>query len=730
MYGRVQYLRRLIVAAPVWVAIILAVLASPGGLLAAPMPRVRFDQSAVPPDVPAEALIGEDFKFRVRFRNDPSQIGYAPFVDLVLDAGGANLSKPCPCDGITFVSASLISVNGGPLPLVAQQHTAACVPSTGLVSIPHPFPDVLPVLAPAGSQLVTIELPFGSFDPTQPENVIEVTVHVSQNADAGHPLNIAARGGFRYGATAADDAPPDWPVVSDVINAAPPGDQQTDSTQWVTQEQVTPTVLIVSKKYLGPEGETATGPNFPRQYELTLDIADGQMLQNVTITDHLPNNVAFLQVVSSNPACFIPTTTPVPGAAHNSPLNDLIFQCPSITGGPGIDATIVFSFFIPELDGNGNPVLPQNCAFVLSVNDVKASGLWTPIDTCDVNPVTVSSDVTAADHILTDKCLAIQKKVVDLSGGPPTHPIPGDTLQYTLEFQLSDFRTADDLIVQDLLSDGQTLVASSLTLSVTDQCGTTSGAIPTTAWTQSTPACTTGAPPPGTALDIDVSAAMIALASSGGPLRHQNGILTGGHATASPSNVPATGTITFLAVIDDAYHCPVASPHDLFVDKDDFLTNEVTIGGTTLADGSSCASIPTTAVATPQDTSSTLLLMATDFLQKTVYAVQRGGLQMCGPIPNPTPCSGVQDVLPGDLVTFRLTNTIPSEDAESVAIQDWLPLPIFAAGGGSFINSPCTTLAAGVSCLGPSNSLTVVPIYTDDPVTNSIKFDYGTFNST
>ncbi len=218
---------------------------------AAPAPRVRFDQTVVPPDVPPQVLIGEDVTFRVRFRNALSSsavMGHGPFVDVVLDAGGANITKPaqeqtCPCDGMTFLQANMIQVNGGPVPLVNHQNPAPCVPSASKVTLGHPFAGVSPILAPAGSQLVTLELPFGSFDPTQPEVVVEVTVHVSNLADANTSMRIYARGGFRYGATPENDAPPDWPVLSDVIPGSPPSDQQTDSTLWAAQEQTTAAVI-------------------------------------------------------------------------------------------------------------------------------------------------------------------------------------------------------------------------------------------------------------------------------------------------------------------------------------------------------------------------------------------------------------------------------------------------------------------------------------------------------
>ena len=716
---------------------------------AAPAPRVRFDPGTppdVPPDVPPQVLIeapNESFTFKVRFKNDISvpgaMIGYGPFIDLVLDAGGANITKtpPCACDGMTFVQANMIDVNGGAVPLVYHQSVASPCTSSLPVSPNHPFQSsgVSPVVVPAGSQLVTIELPFGSFDPTQPEIVVEVTAHVSNLADVTppYPLKIYARGGFRYGSLDALDNPNlDPPVLSDV---------SANSTQWAANEQTTPTVLIVTKKYLGPEDETATGPNFIHQYAITLDIATGQTVNNVTVTDHLPNNMAYVATVGSptTTACFFPPfQQPTPNVAHAGPAANLILKCPSIIGVPGPDATIVFEFFIPQLDAFLQPVLSPTCAFVQSINDIKAEGDWTqtPIDPCDTSPVHVVSDVTPADHTLLDKCLAIQKSVAVVNDTGATGPTPGDTLRYTLNFQLSDFRTAGNLKVHDVLSDGQTLDPASLRLTVTDQCGpTVTGPIPASAWTnQSFLLCGVGGvgvPPPLTQLNIDVSAAMISLPHPG--------ILTGGYATFVPSTVPATGTITFQTHIDDAYLCPVVSPHDLFVDKDDPLTNTVTLTADILANSAACSTTlnPTGVIA--QDDSKTAIAIVTDFLEKTVYAIHRPNIlnpNICGPNTTyiTTPCPSNPEVFPFDEVTFRLKKTIPSGDAENLTIRDWLPLPTFLVAGGPFLYSQCGLPANGSGCFGPANNLVPpvvganVPSYFPTGLTNSILFDYGTFS--
>lgn len=705
------------------------------GITLAPMPRVRFDQTV--PDVPPQVLLGEDFTFQVRFRNQlalASEAGYGVFVDVVLPPG-ANIAKgapipPCVCDGVTFLQASLTAVNGGPLPLTAHVTTAPCSPVPATVSLTHPFTGVLPVTVPAGSQLVTLELPFGSFDPTQPELVIQVTAHTSSFADVNVPLNISARGGFRYGADPLNNAPPDYPVVSDLVTGTPPNDQQVNSTQWAAQAQTTPSIFTISKAYLGPENETATGPNFPRQYQITLDVATGQTIHNVVVIDHLPINMAFSHMVSSSPACFT-ATTPVAGAPHLPPNNDLTLQCSgSITGVPGPDGTFVFEFFIPQFDANGVPVLsPTSCSPVASVNDIEAQADWSPADSCDTSPVHVVSNVTPADHTLSDKCLAIQKSVADLSGVPPAHPIPGDTLQYTLSAQLSDFETAGHVKIKDVLSDGQTLVASSLTLAVVDQCGTTSGPIPTSAWSQTPLACGAGAPPPHTQLDIDVSAAMIALAGSTGPLRHQSGIVTGGWAFApgSTSTVPAIITITFQTHIDDAYQCPAGAGHDVFVDKDDPLDNSVTVTADVLTNSGSCATIPPSAGFTAQDGSAAALNIAGDTLVKSIWAVIHGSTETCGP--NTVPCPAKPQVVPGDQVVFSLRKTIFSGDAENLTLHDWLPLPYFLAAGQTFSSTPCSIPAVGASCPGPLNTLPVTPVYTADGLTNSIQWAYPNFNN-
>jgi hypothetical protein len=140
---------------------------APTGVVTPPVSPVPV----VTVDVPDEVLIGDTFKFKVTFTAG-SAVGFGPFVDLVIPRGGTNYNAATgPCDGITFIGAEMIGINGGPLPLTTLP--AAAPPCTTNPSPPvcetlsHPFNanGISSILVPPGSQLFTIKLPFGSFEP-------------------------------------------------------------------------------------------------------------------------------------------------------------------------------------------------------------------------------------------------------------------------------------------------------------------------------------------------------------------------------------------------------------------------------------------------------------------------------------------------------------------------------------------------------------------------------------
>jgi uncharacterized repeat protein (TIGR01451 family) len=732
-------------------------------------------------DVPDEVLIGDTFKFTVTFY-PTNAVGYGPFIDLVLPAGGIDYNdldpsgNPGPCDGVTYVpgSAQMIGVNGGPIPLTTDVVSAPCNHTTAgaCETLTHPyaangissvaFPNIS---VPEGAQLVTIKLPFGSFEPNQPPIVIQITAKLSDHADVNAPLDIYARAGFQFGTTPNDDFNTDPPA-----NRLSPGGV-TNCAVWTAAAQVTPVLFTFrvedrlsaapgpcydgldngsnnltdskdpdcqhAKTYIGPEDETATGPNYPRQYKIILDIATGQKVSNLTIKDCLPNNVVFTGMVASQT---VPTPNPVPSQTGPQNANCLSFTYPNPIVGTSAttDIVIVFEFYVPQSDANAQPVLdPATCANATSPNDVKASGDWTPIDLRD--PVTtITSDTATVDHLLTDKRIAIQKSV-ETYPVPNAPMIPGSVLKYTLSFQVSDFFTVGHIVLTDLLSDGQDLIAapSAPQLIVSDRRGPTPTTVPFSSGLDildlTNPVANCGGVHGGRNLIFQVSAAMQNHASLFTDPVLKQGILTGGWALTPTSSIPATGKVEFYVVVRDKFIFP-HPPGDQFVDKDDPINNCVSVSADMYTND------PTTPVPhVPQlrcaDDSMTALAIVTDTITKSVYAIRRGTGFFCGGSSSPCPLPpAVPEVHPGDQVTFRVGKTIPSSDAESMTIEDWPPLPIFNIPPMSFANSACVGIPApGSSCRGPLDTLHLlvppaVPLFLPHPLTNSLYFDYGNFN--
>jgi uncharacterized repeat protein (TIGR01451 family)/fimbrial isopeptide formation D2 family protein len=652
-------------------------------------------------NVPTEVLIGEPFTFTVVFENTGS-VGYGPFIDLVLEAGGEDRNTgydpitglaPGPCDGIRVLSAELVDINPVPLALTVLPSPDGCSAADCLANpcpgpLGHPYPEIIhgnpSPAAPIniggllGAELVTIELPFGSYDSnppaSQPKIVVEVTALVHECATAVFPLEIRARGGFRYGATPDNVPNVDHPVVS----------ADGDIANWVSGS-VVPKPFVLKKEYLGPEDEAVAGPNFtgyyPLTYRITVDVAEGQLLKGLTVTDNLSSGLWYAD--SLHVSVYDPTNIQVgyaepsggPGGTLQVQFYDPVIGQPATSD----EVVITFDFYVP--DG----VLDKDCANspTLIANDVWAGCDWYPFDQYRDSACPIVSDETPADHTLQAKCMAIQKSVkMAVDVGEPGLT-PGDTLEYTLRFQVSDYHTIGTLEIFDHLSDGQrlTLLPAAPQLTIQDWFDTSY----TVGFPAGTPSQT---PNPGadctccccsavgdvhgvTDLVFDVSSALTAGLPTSAPQRLRAGILTGGLATSPASATPASGTLVFYVQVTDEFFVngsipPFPFPGDKYVDKDDPINNCVEILGYVLENDPDPYVVPQNIIGRAVDDSHTCVILVSGVLAKSVYAVN-GSLWV----------GGIPDVLPGDDVTFRLQYTIPSGDAEMLEIRDWLPLPVF-----------------------------------------------------
>jgi len=396
---------------------------------------------------PSEISIGEDFAVTLTFEN-AGAVGYGPYIDLFVPAVGIDATASSgPCDGITFLSAEahFASPMNYSLQTAALPHEIlgppSCTSIGGTNITVHPYAAALatiPGAIPAGYELAVIELPFSSYFAAQGPITVTVQLHLSDHADAGVPLTIFARGGFRYGTSQQP------PVVQGAL----------------VQTDITPNVFTVSKSCVlqsgvpCPEDETATGPSFPFQYVITADVDTGLTVNELTLSDCLDGNLQFRSVVSvSEPGSVVQVpSTDTPGGCI-----EVVFPDP-ILGVPGPEATVVIEVYVPEFHADGSAILDAKCAFQEGLNVAKAKGWWTPIDPRDLSQD--NSLISSAEHVIIKKCLALQKSVT------PAVAIPGNVLEYTANFQVSDFFTLGNMVLTDLLSDGQTFDANSVVITV------------------------------------------------------------------------------------------------------------------------------------------------------------------------------------------------------------------------------------------------------------------------
>ncbi|NDJ77094.1 MAG: DUF11 domain-containing protein [Chloroflexi bacterium] len=651
-------------------------------------------------DMPGDVMVGENFTFQVTFDNaDVVDTGYGPFIDLVLPLNGADgAAGSATPDGIDFVDADYL---GQPLDVVEQVFPAGgCVDhplARDLQNVPYP------VCGTPGDKLVTIRVPFGSFTPGQPAITIDVTASMSVLADLGVPLTIRARGGFQFGANSMND-----PCCDPVILT--PGDA--NSNLW-PGSPVLPVVIRLDKTSAAPENgsEIATGPSFASTYTITIDIANGQAISNLDVTDLLPPQMAYdgtvVGVTTLNPPGATYTETlPPANVANNPPNNALViaFTQPVIGTAAANDIEIVWGFFIPEFLPDGStPVLnPTTGDDLLVSNEAEGVGDWVPADPRDLAAAgnAIAPGGAAPEHSLWARSMAAQKSVSIVTDTPPTGFSPGDTLRFTLPFQVSDYFTAGDLVITDILPDGLTYVTDSAELYVYDR--STSFGVPFPA----ADLAITTLGNDDTRLAFDISGAMLTIGEA-------DGVLQGGRATGTVE-AAAYGEIVFRATINESYASPDGGNANL--DQGDLLTNA------TLLDGSLRDNLAVgTPIGTEDDPSSVEIEIVHIGAEKTIYAV------------NGTTCGACLNVElePGDTVTFRLRATLPTSDFENLRFDDYLVLPTFDA-------TELTTLAdtasavpppAGTAYFGPTDTFRstfgLLPVMTVNAGANTVIFTYG-----
>jgi LPXTG-site transpeptidase (sortase) family protein len=686
----------------------------------------RLQQQAGPQaalTLPAEGMIGEPVTFTVAFSNAGSATGYGPYLDLILPAVGADGAVSAPSDGLSFQSAAYLG-----LPLNPAPSAQTFPPGAGNIGcVEHLFAvntqgDPLEVCGPSGDQLVTLLMPFGSFVPAQPPAEVTVRASLSGLADLSTPLTVQARAGFQFGADPLNNPASDPSITSGLVSAS-----------------IRPTLIRLTKTYHGPEDETATGPNFPLEYSIAVDIAAGQVVTDLRVTDLLPPNMQYVALVSSSPAVAGPETAPPADQPAPPENNALTVLWPSVTGSASeVDATFRFRFFIPRADAAGAAVLdPLSGDDAQSPDDARAAGVWTPMDARDTAGPVVS-DAQNPDHILVDKSIAIQKggAIAADSAGPGL--TPGDVIEYTLNFQVSDLFAFANVEIEDILQDGQRFDDSfPPTLSI-ESAGfdLPAAAVDPLHYVVDISRIDETDDPEDPASDgstwITFDVAAEAAARLGRP--GERALLVGG--CVDPAGMggapgenlpdcalfntgPTRGELRFRAVVQESFS-DTYLPNNPSVDQGDILDNRVTIRGDVLHNHDLT---PTGQVEV--DGSGEQMAIARGSLEKTVYAING----LVGSYTTPP------QVAPGDTITYRMTYHLPTGDLEDYYLEDYLPLPVFDAAEIAAFDAVVgpDAPAAGRAKFGPSDTFyaysNLTPALTTSGRTgsNTARFTFGDY---
>nr|WP_161501197.1 isopeptide-forming domain-containing fimbrial protein [Rhodopirellula sp. SM50] len=628
----------------------------------APTPNVSLQ-------LPSEAFLNEEFQFTVRFDNTsttPSDAGFAPYFDLHVPQG---------------VRVNHATIFGGTLPpiVAGRFNVDGDLVDEGGNPILHPVTGQA-VTGTAGDTLLVYQLPFGSFVPEQPDATVllNATLSEADGASVGTPLDLSAVGFFALGNDPLDNRLTDPPILGTAVTAS-----------------VTPTVLQLVKTSDAAEAERSTGPNFPITYTLTLKLARGATVEQVLVQDVLPHSHVYvpgsLHVDTTGDAS---TTEPIAGPPQNAPGNRLAIDLGSMTGTGGVDAVISYQAWINHTDADGNSVLDGASGDdKIVVNDAHATGVY------QSTPIADNDDST--DTTVSQQSLSIQQSVSIVNDTGARGATPGDTLEYVMHLQVSDYFEFADLIVHETFSDGQWWNDSFQPLFVIREQGlVSSGTFSQTQHSVTKLTSGTGE----TEVRFDLASAI------------SDGILTGDLFDDAVSDGGTTVEIRFRTVIEEDFATYFLSG-DRSVDAGDPLASSVTVTGR-VRDGVNDTQFES-------DSSGTGVSIVGPAISKSVYAIDGDTDKRNDPI------------MAGQSITYRLAFSMPTADFENLILTDFLPLPIYKAtevtafaGGGSSATPP----PAGMFSYGPAHTLNQVASATDPPTlevdgdSNSVRFNFGNFD--
>ena len=651
--------------------------------------------------LPIDPMIGEDFNFTISFDNTTTSDVFGPYIDILLD-GGQDGQDAATDDGITFVSADYLGVTVESTVINITQNEV----DHGLV---HPWArdnngDALILHGinnqafHVGDQFVSLRMPFGSFTPDQPAADVNVTAHMGVNADVDVDLGVNTTTGAMYGHDALNNPRQDEPlrdisttttaykpeiisyhktiIVQNVQDDCQEQHAGTDDTLYLAGQPQDDDHIFTQNGQ-----EIPTGPNYPATYRATIDVADGQTVTGLQLTEHLPDNIYYLGdstiTVNGSTSGFTVTSSPGEGIHGGS---DLIITLDNDVQGTANndDVVITYDFYVPDIldhtTGDDGHI----------VNNGEVTYSWDPatnsqgdINDAAINNATINAEVNAdgdfspnpdVDDISHAQSITVQKDHT-LTDTGATGYSPGDTLDYTIDFQISDYfafgdqDTGDDdysFRIDDIVADGLTLDNDGANYHASIDIWQ-SGNLTHLDLTSSTT--------PGDEMWVTVDAdnnllVHYNLQKIAEHMGFTDGVLLGDLIDGQQDG-PTHGQITYSAVIAQDYHTEDnnnGGGDDRSVDQGDIIEGEVAITGDIYENGSFTGE-------NEADESCDSFQITMGSVSKEIFAING-----VAPAQADSP-----HISPGDSVTYLLHYNMPLSSTEDFHLTDYLPLPIFDA---------------------------------------------------
>ena len=364
---------------------------------------------------PADVFINESFNFQMVFKNLGDATGFQPYIQLIAPDELTHFT-------VSYSNRKIVPIKVGVFNESTYDNT------TGLYTLRDPFTKK-EVHGPANSTFYILQYPLGSFTVDAPDAVLNITSGIGV-LEIGKLLNFTVTPVFRYGNSPIDDPVNYPPIYGETV------------TGWVN-----PVVVKIDKSSSLNEHETATGSNFPFNYFVNINIANGAKIENITITDVIPSDVMYLGspvLYDSKGRVIDSGLYTIEEPAGNKTGGKLILKLKEAVGDLSTTSiTLKYKAYAPEFDNSTG----DN---ITIINSETGEGV-AAASTVDMNYTYVNDTYNASNsYSIYLKSLATQKYSEILTGSGQLHPIvPHNLIVYKIDFEISDYFAFDDLVIYD-----------------------------------------------------------------------------------------------------------------------------------------------------------------------------------------------------------------------------------------------------------------------------------------